>query len=72
MDHDLDDRPGDPVVVQTWLKAPALSYARRPATVVDAQVRRSVFSDAPDLVPISTRHGRFGVCPVTDSAGVGD
>ena len=36
MDHDLDDRPGDPVVVQTWLKAPALSYARRPATVVDA------------------------------------
>jgi hypothetical protein len=39
------------------------------ATVVDAQVRRSVFSDAPDLVPIATRHGRFGVCPVTDSAG---
>jgi hypothetical protein len=39
------------------------------ATVVDAQVRRSVFSDAPDLVPIETRHGRFGVCPVTDSAG---
>lgn len=33
--HDLDDRPGDPVVVQTWLGAPALSYARRPATVVD-------------------------------------
>lgn len=39
------------------------------ATVVDAQVRRSVFSDAPDLVPIVTRHGRFGVCPVTDSVG---
>jgi hypothetical protein len=39
------------------------------ATVVDAQVRRSVFSDAPDLVPITTRHGRFGVCPVTDSSG---
>ncbi|MCW2713875.1 MAG: O-succinylbenzoic acid--CoA ligase [Frankiales bacterium] len=34
-DHDLDDRPGDPVVVQTWLGAPALSYARRPATVLD-------------------------------------
>ena len=34
--HDLDDRPGDPVVVQTWLGAPARSYARRPATVVDA------------------------------------
>ena len=33
--HDLDDRPGDPVVVQTWLGAPALSYARRPATVLD-------------------------------------
>ena len=35
-DDDLDDRPGDPVVVQTWLGAPALSYARRPATVIDA------------------------------------
>ncbi len=34
--HDLDDRPGDPVATQTWLAAPALSYARRPATVVDA------------------------------------
>jgi len=34
--HDLDDRPGDPVVVQSWLGAPALSYARRPATVLDA------------------------------------
>ena len=34
-EHDLDDRPGDPVVVQTWLGAPALSYARRPATVLD-------------------------------------
>ncbi|MBC7375749.1 MAG: acyl--CoA ligase [Frankiales bacterium] len=33
--HDLDDRPGDPVVVQTWLGAPALSYPRRPATVLD-------------------------------------
>jgi len=33
--HDLDDRPGDPVVVQTWLGAPALSYARRPSTVLD-------------------------------------
>ena len=33
--HDLDDRPGDPVVVQTWLGAPARSYARRPATVLD-------------------------------------
>ena len=35
MTHDLDDRPGDPVVVETWLGAPALSYARRPATVLD-------------------------------------
>ena len=34
-DHDLDDRPGDPVVVETWLGAPARSYARRPATVLD-------------------------------------
>ncbi len=34
--HDLDDRAGDPVTTQTWLGAPALSYARRPATVVDA------------------------------------
>ena len=33
--HDLDDRPGDPVVVETWLGAPARSYARRPATVLD-------------------------------------
>ncbi len=34
--HDLDDRPGDPVVVEQWLGAPARSYARRPPTVVDA------------------------------------
>jgi acyl-CoA synthetase (AMP-forming)/AMP-acid ligase II len=34
-EHDLDDRPDDPVVVQTWLGAPARSYARRPATVLD-------------------------------------
>jgi long-chain acyl-CoA synthetase len=34
-EHDLDDRPGDPVVVQTWLGAAARSYARRPATVLD-------------------------------------
>ena len=34
-EHDLDDRPGDPVVVETWLDAPARSYARRPATVLD-------------------------------------
>ena len=31
---DLDDCPGDPVVLETWLGAPALSYARRPATVL--------------------------------------
>ena len=36
MSHDLDDRPDDPVVVETWLGAPARSYARRPPTVVDA------------------------------------
>ena len=34
--HDLDDRPGDEVVTEQWLGAPALSYARRPATVIDA------------------------------------
>jgi len=33
--HDLDDHPGDPVVVENWLGAPALSYARRPPTVLD-------------------------------------
>jgi acyl-CoA synthetase (AMP-forming)/AMP-acid ligase II/DNA-binding transcriptional ArsR family regulator len=33
--HDLDDRPGDPVVLETWLGVPARSYARRPATVLD-------------------------------------
>jgi acyl-CoA synthetase (AMP-forming)/AMP-acid ligase II/DNA-binding transcriptional ArsR family regulator len=32
--HDVDDRPGDPVVVETWLGAPARSYARRPPHVV--------------------------------------
>ena len=31
------------------------------ATVVDAAVRRSLFCDGPDLEPIETRHGRFGV-----------
>ena len=31
------------------------------ATVVDAAVERSLFCDGPDLVPIDTRHGRFGV-----------
>lgn len=34
--HDLDDHSGDPVTTETWLGAPARSYARRPATVVDA------------------------------------
>ena len=46
--HDLDDRPGDPVTTETWLGAPALSYARRPATVLDVldrAVRR--WPDAP-------------------------
>lgn len=31
------------------------------ATVVDAAVQRSLFCDGPDLAPIETRHGRFGV-----------
>jgi long-chain acyl-CoA synthetase len=34
--HDLDDAPPDPVVLEEWLGAPARSYSRRPATVVDA------------------------------------
>lgn len=38
------------------------------ATVVDAEVQRGVFCDAPDLVPIETRHGRFGVRPVPSPA----
>jgi acyl-CoA synthetase (AMP-forming)/AMP-acid ligase II len=33
--HDLDDRSGDPVVLEMWLGAPARSYARRPPTVLD-------------------------------------
>jgi len=42
-EHDLDDRAGDPVVVETWLGAPARSYARRPrsvSAVLDRAVRR--------------------------------
>ncbi len=41
------------------------------ATVVDARVERGLFCDGPDLVPIRTRHGAFGVRPVPGS-GVGD
>ena len=33
---DLDDHPGDLVQIEQWLGAPALSYPRRPATVIDA------------------------------------
>ena len=38
------------------------------ATVVDARVERGIFCDAPDLVPVVTRHGRFGVKPVPSPA----
>ncbi|MFP5321150.1 MAG: hypothetical protein ACLGIC_04805 [Acidimicrobiia bacterium] len=38
------------------------------ATVVDARVERGIFCDAPDLVPVETRHGRFGVRPVPGPA----
>lgn len=41
------------------------------ASVVDARVERGLFCDAPDLVPIDTRHARFGVRPVP-GAGAGD
>ena len=37
--QDWDDRPGDPVVVEDWLGAPARSYPRRPATVLDVLER---------------------------------
>jgi long-chain acyl-CoA synthetase len=53
--HDYDDHPDDPVVVETWLGAPALSYARRPRTVLDALDRavrlwpdRTLFVDGED------------------------
>jgi len=52
--HDLDDRPGDPVALETWLGAPARSYRQRPATVLDALDRaarrwpeRTAFVDGP-------------------------
>jgi long-chain acyl-CoA synthetase len=49
--HDLDDRPDDPVVVETWLGAPARSYARRPASVVDALDRAvRLWPDRPAFV----------------------
>lgn len=38
------------------------------ATVVDARVERGIFCDAPDLAPVATRHGRFGVRPVPSPA----
>ncbi len=38
------------------------------ATVVDAQVRRSLFCDGASLEPIETRHGRFGVRQVASGA----
>jgi len=49
--HDLDDHTGDPVVVESWLAAPALSYRRRPATVVDALDRCvRLFGDRPGVI----------------------
>lgn len=38
------------------------------ATVVDAQVQRSLFADGQALLPIETRHGRFGVRQVASDA----
>ena len=48
---DIDLRADDPVVPQTWLGAPALSYPRRPRTVVDV-LRRAVarWPDQPAFV----------------------
>ena len=42
------------------------------ASVVEAQVDRGVFCDAPDLEPIATRHARFGVRPVPNASAGGD
>lgn len=39
------------------------------ATVVDARVDRGLFCDAPDLAPLRTRHGSFGVRPVAGGSG---
>ncbi len=38
------------------------------ATVVDAEVQRSLFCDGPELAPIVTRHGRFGVRQVASGS----
>lgn len=38
------------------------------ATVVDAAVERSLFCDGPDLMPIDTGHGRFGVRQVSSGS----
>lgn len=66
-EHDLDDRPGDPVVVESWLGAPARSYARRPPTVLDVLDRavrrwpdRVAFVDV-DGAPVSYRQFADGV-----------
>ncbi len=63
--HDLDDRPGDPVVIQTWLGAPARSYARRPPTVLDVLDRavrhwpqHLAFVDGPEQVTYAEFAGR--------------
>ncbi|MEO6204874.1 MAG: class I adenylate-forming enzyme family protein [Mycobacteriales bacterium] len=49
--HDLDDRSGDPVVVQHWLGAPAFSYERRPDTVPDVLDRAiRLWPDAPGFL----------------------
>lgn len=50
---DFDLAPTDPVVTETWLGAPALSYPRRPRTVVDV-LRRAVerWPDLPAFVDL--------------------
>lgn len=48
---DLDDQAGDPTVVESWLGAPAFSYARRPLTIVHALDRAvRLYGDQPGWV----------------------
>lgn len=54
--HDLDDHAGDRVVRETWLGAPALSYARRPATVIDVLDRCvRLFGERPGVIDAGLR-----------------
>ena len=73
LQHDLDDRPGDPVVLEPWLGAAARSYARRPATVVavlDRAIRR--WPDSPAFLEDDRRvsYAGFGALVETAAASL--